>query len=104
MGSSSSSHDYCSADNFNSKYNSGFAFGNKHGGQVGLVGGFAVGMMVTRSPMGGMTVGSFAQGVGDKFGGTIGGYAGYGVAAVQCGTQFLGQSIANSNRGLLMHF
>lgn len=100
---SSSSHDYCSADNFNSKYNSGFAFGNKHGGQVGLVGGFAVGMMVTRSPIGGMTVGSFGQIVGHEFGDIIGGYGGYGVAAFQCGAQVLGQSMANSGRGL-MHF
>ncbi|WP_375636629.1 MULTISPECIES: hypothetical protein [unclassified Bartonella] len=103
MGSSSGSHDYCSADNFSSKYNSGSAFGDKYGGHVGIASGVVVGL-AARNPMVGMTVGSFAQGVGDKFGGIIGGYGGYGVAAVQCGTQFLGQSIANSGGGMLMHF
>ncbi|WP_375628286.1 hypothetical protein [Bartonella sp. TT67HLJMS] len=47
---------------------------------------------------------SFGQVVGNEFGDTIGGYGGYGVAAVQCGTQLLGQSIANSGGGMLMHF
>lgn len=49
-----------------------------------------------RNPMIAMAAGSFAQAVGHQFGDTIGGYAGYGVAAAQCGTQFFGQSIANS--------
>ncbi|WP_246668499.1 hypothetical protein [Bartonella refiksaydamii] len=44
----------------------------------------------------GMAAASLGLSVGDKFGGTIGGYVGYGVAAAQCGTQFLGQSISNS--------
>ncbi len=43
-----------------------------------------------------MAAASLGLSVGDKFGGTIGGYVGYGVAAAQCGTQFLGQSISNS--------
>lgn len=100
---SSSSYDYCSADNFSSKYNSGAAFGNQYGGHVGLLGGMAVGA-VMRNPMIAMAAGSFAQAVGNEFGDTIGGYAGYGMAAAQCGTQFLGQSIANSGRGMLMRF
>lgn len=107
MGSSSShssgSHDYCSADNFSSKYNSGFAFGSKHGGQVGLASGAFVGV-IARNPTIGMTVGSFAQGVGNQFGDTIGGYVGYGVAGLQCGIQSFGQSFANSGRGMLTHF
>ncbi|WP_273724147.1 hypothetical protein [Bartonella sp. AU18XJBT] len=99
-----SSYDYCSADNFNSKYNSGSAFGDKYGGKVGLAGGFFIGWAAGRNPMVGMAVGSFGQAVGNEFGDTIGGYLGYGVAAAQCGTQFLGQSIANSGGGMLMHF
>ncbi|QEE08910.1 hypothetical protein D1093_04545 [Bartonella kosoyi] len=100
MGSSSShssgSYDYCSADNFSSKYNSGSAFGNKYGGQVGLASGLVAGAWVTRNPVTAMAIASFGQSVGNQFGNTIGGYTGYGVAAVQCGTQFFGQSIANS--------
>ncbi|WP_375702319.1 hypothetical protein [Bartonella sp. AA89HNZF] len=96
MGSSSRSHDYCSADNFNSKYNSGTAFGSKYGGKVGLAGGFFAGWAAGRDYKAGMAVGSFGEAVGNQFGDIIGGYAGYGVAAAQCGTQFFGQSIANS--------
>ncbi|WP_375667856.1 MULTISPECIES: hypothetical protein [unclassified Bartonella] len=51
-----------------------------------------------------MAVGSFGEAVGNQFGDIIGGYAGYGMAAAQCGTQFLGQSFANSGGGMLMHF
>ncbi|WP_375661259.1 hypothetical protein [Bartonella sp. CR127HXZ] len=101
---SSSSYDYCSADNFSSKYNSGSAFGSKHGGKVGLASGFFLGWAAGRNPMTGMAVASFGQAVGNEFGDTIGGYAGYGVAAAQCGTQLLGQSFANSGGGMLMHF
>ncbi|WP_330168737.1 hypothetical protein [Bartonella grahamii] len=57
MGSSSGSHDYCSADNFSSKYNSGTAFGSKYGGKVGLASGIVVGL-VTRNPMTGMAAAS----------------------------------------------
>ncbi|MCZ2158554.1 hypothetical protein NPX99_04580 [Bartonella sp. 220] len=103
MGSSSRSHDYCSADNFSSKYNSGTAFGSKYGGKVGFLGGLAVGGLAARNPTTAMASAGFGQIVGTEFGDTIGGYAGYGVAAAQCGTQFLGQSIANSG-GMLMHF
>ncbi|PIT69485.1 hypothetical protein [Bartonella tribocorum] len=102
MGSSSGSRDYCSADNFSSKYHSGFAFGSKYGAVIGLAGGVGLGLAM-RNPSLAMNAGSFGLGVGDKFGGTIGGYAGYGVAAAQCGTQFLGQSMANSG-GMLTHF
>ncbi|WP_375646550.1 hypothetical protein [Bartonella sp. TT29SHDZB] len=101
---SSSSYDYCSADNFSSKYNSGTAFGSKYGGKVGLAGGFVIGWAAGRNPMAGVGVASFGQAVGNEFGDTIGGYLGYGVAAAQCGTQFLGQSFANSGGGMLMHF
>ncbi|WP_375683480.1 hypothetical protein [Bartonella sp. AP3QHHD] len=104
MGSSSGSHDYCSADNFSSKYNSGTAFGSKYGGKVGLASGLFIGAAASRNPVTTMDSASFGQIVGDNFGDTIGGYAGYGVAAAQCGTQFLGQSIANSGGGMLMHF
>ncbi|ACS50734.1 hypothetical protein Bgr_03980 [Bartonella grahamii as4aup] len=104
MGSSSRSHDYCSADNFSSKYNSGSAFGSKYGGKVGFLGGLAAGGWVSRNPYAAMTSASFGQIVGNEFGGTIGGYLGYGAAAAQCGTQFLGQSISNSGGGMLMHF
>ncbi|WP_375625616.1 hypothetical protein [Bartonella sp. PS17NMGDW] len=51
-----------------------------------------------------MTSAGFGQIVGNEFGDTIGGYAGYGMAAAQCGTQLLGQSFANSGGGMLMHF
>ncbi|WP_375638757.1 hypothetical protein [Bartonella sp. MF74HXZ] len=101
MGSSSRSHDYCSADNFSSKYNSGTAFGSKYGGKVGLASGFVLGWAGGRNYKAGMAGASFGQVVGNEFGDTIGGY---GVAAVQCGTQLLGQSIANSGGGMLMHF
>ncbi len=104
MGSSSGSHDYCSADNFSSKYNSGTAFGSKYGSKVGFLGGLFLGAVASRNPATTMASASFGQIVGNEFGDTIGGYGGYGVAAVQCGTQFLGQSIANSGGGMLMHF
>ncbi|WP_273721429.1 MULTISPECIES: hypothetical protein [unclassified Bartonella] len=51
-----------------------------------------------------MSAASFGGGLGSYFGDTIGGYAGYGVAAAQCGIQSLGQSIATSGGGMLMHF
>ncbi|WP_375648500.1 hypothetical protein [Bartonella sp. MU70NMGDW] len=57
-----------------------------------------------RNPMATMTSAGFGQIVGNEFGDTIGGYLGYGMAAAQCGTQFLGQSFANSGGGMLMHF
>ncbi|CAK01024.1 hypothetical protein [Bartonella tribocorum] len=108
MGSSSSHssglYNYCSADNFSSKYNSGFAFGSKHGGQVGLVGGVVLGGAATGNFGYAMAAGSFGQAVGNEFGDIIGGYGGYGVAAFQCGAQVLGQSMANSGGGMLMHF
>ncbi|WP_273756896.1 hypothetical protein [Bartonella sp. MM73XJBT] len=47
----------------------------------------------------GMAAASLGLSVGDKFGGTIGGYVGYGVAAVQCGIQSWGRSIAHSGVG-----
>ncbi|WP_273783497.1 hypothetical protein [Bartonella sp. AU15XJBT] len=100
---SSSSYNYCSADNFSSKYNSGFAFGSKYGGKVGFAGGLFIGAAVGRNPYAAMTSASFGQIVGNEFGDTIGGYGGYGVAAFQCGAQVLGQSMANSGHGL-MHF
>lgn len=93
---SSSSYDYCSADNFSNKYNSGAAFGSQHGGQVGFLGGLVAGGLITRNPGYAMEAASFGGGLGSYFGDTIGGYAGYGVAALQCGTQFFGQSISNS--------
>ncbi|WP_254493960.1 hypothetical protein [Bartonella sp. B1099] len=43
-----------------------------------------------------MNAAGFGGGLGSYFGDTIGGYAGYGVGAAQCGTQFFGQSISNS--------
>ncbi|WP_273719148.1 MULTISPECIES: hypothetical protein [Bartonella] len=100
---SSSSYDYCSADNFSSKYNSGSAFGSKYGSKVGLGVGVGVGWLAERNPYAAMATGSFGQIVGHEFGDIIGGYGGYGVAAFQCGAQVLGQSMANSGRGL-MHF
>ncbi|WP_375662407.1 hypothetical protein [Bartonella sp. OC16QHHD] len=101
MGSSSGSHDYCSADDFSSKYNSGTAFGSKYGGKVGFASGLFIGAAASRNPVTTMASASFGQIVGDNFGDTIGGY---GVAAAQCGAQLLGQSIANSGGGMLMHF
>ncbi|WP_208440701.1 hypothetical protein [Bartonella raoultii] len=107
MGSSSShsggSYDYCSADNFSSKYNSGAAFGDKYGAGIGFVGGVGVGL-ITLNANTAMIAASLGLSVGDRFGGTIGGYAGYGVAAAQCGVQFWGQSIAHSSGGMLMRF
>ncbi|SSZ40218.1 hypothetical protein [Bartonella grahamii] len=104
MGFLNSSYDYCSADNFSSKYNSGTAFGSKYGGKVGLASGSVIGWAAGRNPYAAMATGSFGQIVGNEFRDIIGGYAGYGVAAAQCGTQFLGQSISNSGGGMLMHF
>ncbi|WP_039759673.1 hypothetical protein [Bartonella queenslandensis] len=104
MGSSSGSRDYCSADNFSSKYDVGAAFGNKHSGQVGLVGGFFRGAEIGRNPASAMSAASFGQAVGNEYGETIGGYVGYGVAGVQCGAQRFGQSIAHSSGGTVIHF
>lgn len=93
---SNSSYDYCSADNFSSKYNSGSAFGSQYGGKVGFLGGLAAGELITRNHLTAMNVAGFGGGLGSYFGDTIGGYAGYGVAAAQCGIQSFGQSIRNS--------
>ncbi|WP_273789086.1 hypothetical protein [Bartonella sp. ML70XJBT] len=99
MGSSSGSHDYCSADNFSNKYNSGSAFGSQYGGKVGFLGGFALGGWFTHNSGYAMSAASFGGGLGSYFGDTIGGYVGYGVAAAQCGIQSFGRSIAHSGVG-----